>query len=78
MVLNRDYIVYGLNRRPCCGELIVDVGIVRLKDGARNVCVCGVDYKLVGNIAWKLASRFIKVDGVDVGTFKEALLNLKK
>lgn len=64
LVLDRDYIVYGLKREKCCGNLVVDIG--RKLNGENTcgktyTCICGKIHTSKDGISWKSASRFIKV-----------------
>ena len=58
LILNREYIAYGLKRETCCGNLVVDIGMTS-KEKFMSTCLCGVKRQEKGT-KWKSASRFVK------------------
>ncbi len=62
LVLNRDYIVYGISTTPCCGNSILDVGLI--SDRLQATCKCGGSYITPDYSDWKYAARFVKKEEI--------------
>ena len=59
LLLNREYIVYGINRCGSCGVQILDVGLLVFSNW--ETCNCGIREKKTDNIHWCGSWRFRKV-----------------
>jgi reverse gyrase len=59
LVLNREYIVYGIKKCGGCGCQDLDVGLST--DGNWENCKCGIREKKTDNIHWCGSFRFRKV-----------------
>ena len=53
-----NYIIQGLKKNPCCGAVVVDVGIN--KENSKSICICGVSNKNTSGIRWFSIKRFVK------------------
>ena len=59
LVLNREYIAYGVMFCDVCGQQAIDVGL--LSSAAFSRCKCGKVSKQADNIHWCGSWRFRKV-----------------
>jgi hypothetical protein len=59
LVLNREYIVYGVEFCTVCGQQTIDVGL--LSGASFGRCKCGNVSKHIDNIHWCGSWRFKKV-----------------
>lgn len=74
LILNRDYIIYGIKRSPCCGALLYDVGLVTEANDA--TCKCGQNYHSYDTADWKLAERFAKKEEKTIVSYVKEELEL--